>query len=171
MAGDILFQSLPRGPLVDAIEGVTRSPWSHCGIIVRDGDNWAVLEAIGPVKVTPLTSWIRQARDDRFVAYRIRERSDDLVEQLIAAARTFLGRPYDIRYELDDEKIYCSELVQKAFAKVTGRELGQPRRLGDMNWRPFEAFIRQVEGGALPLDREIVSPQALTESSELTKVY
>jgi hypothetical protein len=39
-----------------------------------------------------------------------------------------------------------------------------------MNWRPFEALIRELEGGDLPLERKIVSPRALTESPELTKV-
>ena len=29
--GDVVFQSLPRGDLVDAIEGITNSPFSHCG--------------------------------------------------------------------------------------------------------------------------------------------
>lgn len=169
--GDIVFQSMPRVPLVDAIEGVTGSPWSHCGIVLRAEAGWAVLEAVGPVKITPFASWVTQARDDRFVAYRLVERPQDRIAAFIAAARTYLGRPYDIRYEMDDAKIYCSELVQKAFKHATGRALGKPRRLGEMNWKPYEAFIRQLEGGDLPLDREIVSPQALTESPELAQVY
>ena len=53
--GDILFQSLPHMPVIDAIEGCTHSPYSHCGIVVKMGDSWHVLEAIGPVK---LTRWI-----------------------------------------------------------------------------------------------------------------
>src|SRR4051812_17861499 len=44
--GDILFQSLPRGPVVRAIEGATHSPYSHCGIVGQDeGGNWIVYEA------------------------------------------------------------------------------------------------------------------------------
>ena len=169
--GDIVFQSLPHAPLVDAIEGVTQSPWSHCGIVVRDGDDWAVLEAVGPVMVTSFKSWVKHSRDGRFAAYRLKDRPENLVARMIAAARSFLGRPYDIHYRMDDEAIYCSELVQKAFMQATGRPLGRARRLGDMNWQPFEAFIREIEGGALPLDREIISPQALTESPEVAKVY
>ena len=52
--GDILFQSLPKNPVVVAIEGVTESDFSHCGIVVKREDDWHVLEAIGPVKETPL---------------------------------------------------------------------------------------------------------------------
>jgi len=47
--GDILFQPLPHGALVDAIEGVSVSIYSHCGIVERKGDQWYVLEAIGDV--------------------------------------------------------------------------------------------------------------------------
>src|SRR5687768_12547847 len=74
MEGDILFQSLPNAPgmdLVDAIEGATESPYSHCGIVTRDGEEWVVLEAIGPVKETPLQEYIQRGRDHEFWAYRL----------------------------------------------------------------------------------------------------
>lgn len=58
--GDILFQSLPHIPVIDAIEGCTHSPYSHCGIVMNEGGVWHVLEAIGPVRVTRLDRWIGQ---------------------------------------------------------------------------------------------------------------
>ena len=33
--GDVVFQSLPHNPLVNAIEGATNSRFSHCGIVAR----------------------------------------------------------------------------------------------------------------------------------------
>ena len=48
--GDLLFQSLPMNPVVQTIEVASRSPYSHCGIVVKKNDQWFVLEAIGPVK-------------------------------------------------------------------------------------------------------------------------
>lgn len=62
--GDIVFQSLPHMPVIDAIEGCTHSPYSHCGIVVKAGDVWHVLEAIGPVKRTKLAHWISQGRTE-----------------------------------------------------------------------------------------------------------
>ena len=56
--GDILFQSLPHSPLVAAIEGVSGSSLSHCGVVTKSGNGWAVLEAIGPVQETALHEWI-----------------------------------------------------------------------------------------------------------------
>src|SRR5687767_5467578 len=71
--GDVLFQSLPHEPLTDAIEGASKSPFSHCGIIDRKGERFVVLEAIGPVKETDLDEWIRRGRAQGFAAYRPQE--------------------------------------------------------------------------------------------------
>ena len=56
--GDLVFQSLPRGPLVDAIEGVTGSEWSHCGVLMKRSGSWYVVEALGEVRWTPYAEWI-----------------------------------------------------------------------------------------------------------------
>src|SRR5689334_14015060 len=70
--GDFLFQSLPHNALIDAIEGSTGSPFSHCGIVVKRDNDWKVIEAIGPVKETLLPLWIAQGRDNSFVACRLK---------------------------------------------------------------------------------------------------
>lgn len=89
---------------------------------------------------------------------------------IIASARRYLGRPYDIHYEFDDEKIYCSELVYKAVATATGVRLGKTQRIGELNWRPFGAFIVSIED-PVPVGRALITPRALSEAPELTKVY
>src|SRR5262245_61462109 len=69
--GDIIFQSLSGSELTDMIEGATGSRFSHCGIVVRRGDKWMVLEAIGPVKETVLSNWIQRGSGAEFAAYRL----------------------------------------------------------------------------------------------------
>ena len=88
----------------------------------------------------------------------------------MSAAESYTGRPYDFHYALDDDYIYCSELVYKGFKKVIGRGLGQTKQLGDLNWRPHEAFIRSMEDGALPLAREMITPVDLSRAPELQPV-
>jgi len=169
--GDILFQSLRHDPLVDTIEGATHSPYSHCGIVHQTpAGPWVVIEAIGPVKETPLAQWVSQARDGRCSIYRLREGYRDRIPSIIAAARTFLGRPYDIRYELDDEKIYCSELIFKAFKRVTGEDLGRLQTLGELDWQPYQAVIESIEGGPVPLDRTMITPRSLSEAPQLIAI-
>ena len=68
--GDIVFQSLPHGEMVDAIEGATNSPWSHCGVVVYEHHCWFVAEAIVKVRKTFLPLWIMRGRGGHFEAYR-----------------------------------------------------------------------------------------------------
>jgi len=165
--GDILFQSLPHEPLVDAIEGCTHSPYSHCGIAHQTPAGWVVIEAIGPVKETPIARWIAQSRDSRYAVARLRAEYRTRIPAMIAAAQTFAGRPYDIKYEFDDGKIYCAELVFKAFKLATGGELGRVQKLGDLDWQPWRQVIEAIEKGPPPLDRAMFTPRAVAEATQL----
>ena len=168
--GDIVFQSLPRNDLTDAIEGISESPWSHCGVLVRDGGKWMVAEAIGDVHLTPLYKWVFRSRQCRFAAYRLDAMTDAGAPRLRRAIDAFMGKPYDYHYAPDDSEIYCSELVVKAFERGLGIKFGQWQRLQDLNWQPFEKFIRSMEDGALPLEREMITPVALTRSPLVHRV-
>jgi len=167
--GDVIFQSLPASPLVQAIEGATRSPFSHCGLVLQRGDSFLVLEAFHVVHETPLGAWIRRGRAGAFSVFRLRSPWSAKIEDVIAEALRFTGRPYDMHYAFDDDAIYCSELVFKAFKAATGESLGVTQRLGDLHWRPFEDFIKGLEG-SVPLDREMITPKMLSEAAQLEEV-
>lgn len=165
--GDVLFQSLPTAELVIAIEGATHSPWSHCGIVAREDGQWVVYEAIGPVKATPLREYFARSRGGRFAVYRFKEEHRQHIPAVLEKAKPYFGRPYDIHYSMDDEAIYCSELIYKAYRDATGRELGKLVTLGDLDWKPHEDFIRRVERGTLPLEREMITPRDLADAEQL----
>lgn len=67
---------------------------------------------------------------------------------MIAAARKYLGRPYDVHYEMDDGKIYCSELIYKGYLHATGRPLGKLVKLRELAWKRYAGTIREIEGEA-----------------------
>jgi hypothetical protein len=174
--GDVLFQSLPHADLVDCIEGVTQSPWSHCGVVMRYDDKWMVVEAIGPVRRTSLAIWIMRGRMGSFAAYRPTAAAKlpataEFHDSMTNALDMYMGRPYDFHYAPGDQEIYCSELVFKAYRDGFGLDLGKWEELGQLNWKPHETFIRQIEGGALPLDRLMITPVGLTRSPLLARVY
>ncbi len=105
--GDIIFQSLPRASeLVVAIEGVTGSTFSHCGVVVRKGDAWFVTEALGAVHDTPLFGFVLRGRGRHFAVYRLTEEHREDARAFVKALKAYRGRPYDCRYRLDDEYIY-----------------------------------------------------------------
>lgn len=168
--GDIIFQTLPKSPLVNAIEAVSDSFFSHCGIIVVVDGQPMVLEAMDTVHMTPFPDWVAQG-EGYFEVYRPKMLSAEEKEKFIQAAMKFLRAPYDYHYKMDDAYIYCSELVYKAYKLATGKELASPQKLGDLNWRKAAAFIMVWELGIIPMEREIITPVALTRSPLLERVF
>ena len=171
--GDILFQALPKGvDLVEAIEGVTGSNYSHCGVVVKDeSGNWQVFESIKLVGSVSLESWTNRGRGRKFAAYRLKGENATEIPKFLAALPKFSLRPYDVRYRMDDDFIYCSELIYKAYRDATNKPLGKLIRLGDLNWRPYVATIRKYEGGPPPLEREMITPIDLSKAPQLKKVF
>jgi hypothetical protein len=169
--GDVIFQSLPRGALVNAIEGATHSPWSHCGIVARDQrGQWIVYEALNGVEATPLRSFLMRSRGDRYAIYRWREALQAKVPAMLDEVRAMVGRPYDIRYRMDDEKIYCSELIYKACRSATGQAPGKLVALGELDWGEYVALIERLEGGPVPVDRAMITPRDLAAAWQLELV-
>lgn len=171
--GDVIFQSLPYSRLVTAIEGATRSPFSHCGIVTRENGRWVVYEAFKPVGPTPLREFVGRGRNGAFAVYRFRAAHQQHIPQVLAQIKEYRGRPYDERYRLDDnaEEIYCSELIYLAYQQVTGEPLGQLVTLGELNWEPYTELITQIEKAPPPLDREIITPRDLAKAPQLEQVY
>lgn len=173
--GDILFQSLPNPAgldLVDAIEGSTGSPYSHCGMVFQENGRWQVIEAIGPVQIIPLDRYLARGRGREVWAYRLDETSRKHVPAALTAMKRDLGKPYDPRYRFDDEAIYCSELIWRGWKSATGKELGAAVTLGSLTWQPYQAVIEAIEGpGKLPLDRPMITPRDLARARELKRVY
>ena len=52
-----------------------------------------------------------------------------------------------------------------------GQQLGELRKFGEMNWRPYETLIRQIEGGDVPINREMITPRDLARAKQLEPVF
>jgi len=168
--GDLLFQSLPHSPLVDAIEGCTQTPFSHCGIAHQTPAGWVVIEAIGPVRESPIAQFFAQGRGAKYAVYRLRPAYQKYIPAMIAETRRFYGLPYDAAYRFDDEKIYCSELIFKAYRAASGEALGIVQTLGELNWQPSQAVIEKINDGPVPLNRAMITPRSLSEAYQLELV-
>ncbi len=168
--GDIVFQSLPPSRLVNMIEGVSQSPYSHCGIVSREGGRWVVIEAYNSVEITPLKEFVFRGRGSGFAVYRLRAQHQHHVEGMVASAQKFVGRPYDSRYRMDDERIYCSELIFKCYLDASGEELGRLVALGELDWKPFEGSIRYFENGPVPVERPMIVPCNMASAPQLELV-
>ena len=169
--GDIIFQPLRRNELVRAIEGVTGSPYSHCGVVLKHNNNWVVIQALGKVKYTPLYFWILQGRYGKFTVYRLKSKYSKTIPNFITELKKFIDMPYDFKYTMDDGELYCSELIYKGFKNATGEEMGQLVTLGDLNWKPYKNFIESIAGEVSPLKRVLITPKHLSEAEQLVKIF
>jgi len=169
--GDILFQSLPDSELTRAIEGATESPYSHTGMIIKKNGSWYVREAVGPVIDTNLYLWIVRGKSAQFAVYRLKEQYKNLIPSFISESEKYLGLPYDIYFELDDEKIYCSELIYKSFKDATNENLGNLIMLKNLNWKSHRNFIESIEVNGIPYEREMITPVDLSRATQLNKIY
>lgn len=168
--GDIVFQHIPSY-LCSVIADITDSQYSHCGIVVFKNGQANVLEALGPVRYTPIKTWINRGANGHFAQLRPKNLSNTQIKRVIQEAEKLLGRPYDIQYELDEQKIYCSELVYKAFLRGCNIKIGEKETLGSLNWEPHEKFIRYIAHGELPLNRVMVTPESLARSTKIELIY
>lgn len=172
--GDIIFQE-SRSDQSRFIRQATGSRYTHVGLIfIREGGP-EVLEAVGPVRYTPLAEWIARGKDGHCVVKRVCDGRHALtramVEKLRAAAEGYLDRPYDRQFNWSDDRLYCSELVWKAYHEATGLELGQLSRLGD--WVSDAEVRQEVErrhGSNPPLDSPVIAPVDIMKSNDLCEV-
>lgn len=118
-SGDLLFVVNGQGNnITDVTDGVDGLGIDHVAVF-SDGD---VIEAIPKYGVVenPLDSFLVRLSDGESVLVGRIEGLD--VEESVANARKFLGRPYDDIFMPSDSAIYCSELVQKSFVFKDGQK-------------------------------------------------
>lgn len=174
--GDLLFQT-SRSSQSAAIQAATHSRWSHMGMLFRKQGRWVVLEAVQPVKYTPLEAWIRRGAGGHVVAKRLRPSVRALSAADLAKVRQegerFLGRSYDLTFEWDDRRIYCSELVWKAYDRALGLRLGRLQTLGDFDLSAPAVHRKMAERYPLgpPREMSVISPQAMFEAPELEAAW
>lgn len=170
--GDILFQE-SRSRQSAALMAATGSRYTHVGLLEARDDSWWVLEAVSPVKRTPLADWVARGADGHAVVKRVEAPVEPAqLEAVLAAAAGWLGRPYDLPFLWSDDALYCSELVWKAYDRGAGLELTPLRRHGDYQLASPEvqARIRERYPAGIPTDEPVVAPSDLFDAPGLSTV-
>lgn len=136
-------------------------------VFFRDGKP-QVLEAVGPVEYTPIEAWIARGRDGHYVVRRLASVALDAerARRLRSAAEVYLGRPYDFYFEWSADRIYCSELVWKAYHEGLGIDVAPLQHLGDFHLSDpvVAAKLRERFGAKVPRDEAVISPGAIFEA-------
>ena len=155
--GDLLFQisKSAQSPLIALATG---SVYTHCGILVEKQGEWYVLEATGPVKLTPLQQWCDKGRFKHVISRRVLEKPVKI------RYKQYLGQAYDWSFKFDNGKMYCSELIYEIYKKQFGIELSKPRKIGDFNLLGMRKVMKRRGMGK---DQLAVAPSDLMRSEYL----
>lgn len=174
--GDIIFQTSLSNQS-KAIQIATNSKYSHCGIILDQGDKKFVFEAFDFVKLTSLDEWIARGENRHYVVKRLKNADEVLTEgalrKMQEEAFKFLGKGYDSHFEWSDNKMYCSELIWKIYQRATGLEVGELEKLRDFDLSNEEVKqkLKERYGNHIPINETVISPSAIYNSKLLKTVY
>ena len=170
--GDIIFHTSKSAQSI-VIQKATHSPYSHMGMLVNKNGKLWVLEAIQPVKYTAFNDWVNRGVNQQYVVKRLnRDLSRQQQNTLVKNAETYLGKPYDIYFEWNNDAIYCSEIIWKAYNDALGIQLAPLQKLNrfDLSDLKVKALMKQRYGQNIPLQETVIAPKAIFESKQLITV-
>lgn len=185
--GDIVFQTV-LGTQGYAIIFASKSAYTHMGFIRMTKDGPVVVEAVGPVKETPLEAWINRGVYKRLAVMRLKAPKKDTFKKALGWAKKHYGKPYDIFFLPGDDEFYCSELVRGAFKEGAGIPLGKIEKVKDLTssaamdkvieqrW-PFYPPCRGKKGMTFEKclgiikEQELVTPASIARDPALESVY
>jgi uncharacterized protein YycO len=185
--GDLLFSDSDCGPLCDAIEKVTKgyqgANLSHVGITANAANNrMIVIEAASKGVVTvDLQEFLNRNTDanglPRIIVGRLKKPYRHLIPAAIKEAENLKGRPYDKKFEIGNDKYYCSELIYEIFRKANyGRPIFElkPMTFSDPQtgrilpvWRQYFAAL----GIDVPEGKLGINPGSISRSPVLDIIY
>lgn len=127
--GDLVFQDLDCGPLCDAIEAVTEGyqqrDFSHVAIIIKENKRLRAIEAIGTeVRTISIDSLFQRTPNaNKFLVMRLNEEYQSYCSGISKKAMQYIGKKYDDRFIMNNDSLYCSELVYEVFNSTIKTQL------------------------------------------------
>lgn len=129
--GDLIFHS-SRSFQSAAIMRATGSPITHMGIIHNTRLGPRVIEAHVVVRDLALLHWVFHGREAAFIIRRHPGLQAHQAQAIVRAALAMRGRPYDLMFDLDNQRPYCSEFAYLLYQRQ-GLDIGRLQRLGDLD--------------------------------------
>lgn len=174
--GDIIFVSNGAFDEGKAIQTVSKSPMTHCGVLFKEGNDWMVYEAVQPVKKTPLKEFHKPDSEETYAVRRLKNADEvltkDTLEKLHKALQKNEGKDYDSLFGWGNDKMYCSELVWKAYYESTKLKIGKIQMVGDFDLKdPLVAKLVEARYGKdVPVTEPTITPGAVFDSRLLKTI-
>lgn len=124
-------------------------------------------------EIYSINDWVNRGVNQQYVVKRLnRDLSRQQQNILVKNAETYLGKPYDIYFEWNNDAIYCSEIIWKAYNDALGIQLAPLQKLNrfDLSDLKVKALMKQRYGQNIPLQQTVIAPKAIFESKQLITV-
>jgi hypothetical protein len=184
--GDLIFQTattFPNQMILDA----TASPLTNVGVIAVTPEGPMVIEAGEKVDEISVENFVAKGTDGTISVYRVKNLTPEQAGQVVAAARRYLGKPYDTFFDKGSDNIYSGELVRLTFNGV-GLTLGQMVRLDklakglpafesvfDQQWQSLrECQIRNYDREtcwSYVLKQQLVTPASIAADEHVALIF
>ncbi len=125
--GDVIMQSDPFES-ASGIKILTASKWNHVGVVVEKNGSLFVVEALASVRYTPVDEYVNRGEDYKHLRLKEDLSMEDKTK-INNAVKAYIGKRYDPILSWDDNKMYCSELVQKVFKDAIDIEVTRERKI------------------------------------------
>jgi uncharacterized protein YycO len=173
--GDIIFQT-SQSAQCEAVRIATNSKFSHCGIIFITNGKKTVLEAVQPIKITPLEEWITHGKGNQYVVKRLKNSkslNSDVLKKMKTYGETMINKDYDGYFSWNDDQIYCSELVWKIYKNGADIELCSLKKLKNFNLKDKKviAILKERYGSNIPYEEDVVAPSQIVNSKILETIF
>lgn len=174
--GDIIFVSNGSFDEGKAIQLVSKSPMTHCGVLFKEGNDWVVYEAVQPIKKTPLKDFHKTDNGETYAVRRLKNADEvltkDNLDKLQGALKKNEGKDYDHLFGWGNDKLYCSELVWKAYYESTKLKVGKIAMVGDFDLKdPLVAKMVEARYGKnVPVTEPTITPGAVFDSRLLKTI-
>lgn len=178
-SGDLLFIKATNQGVSKAIDKVTAidstTHYSHIAMIEIDANQIWVLHAgskNGSERIT-LETFINEREKGRKIdVYRLKTQFQNSIPTAIQTAKTWLGKPYNYSYVLSDEKLYCSDFIQRSFAKDSIFELDPMTFIDPETHKTGRIWVKYYQKLNLPVPEGKLgcNPNGLAASEKLVFV-
>jgi hypothetical protein len=174
--GDVVFVRIPKAPFTKVAS--TTSSWTNHVGIVSDVSGTEPIIAESRVPVSGATTWtkfVRRSDAGRVTVARLPaslSAQQQLKLQQAVASRQ--GIWYDTGFDLHSNRQFCSRYVREVLQEATGVALGEIENFTTLLQRNPQAdrqFWRVWYFGAIPWQRETVTPASLLRDSRLHVVF
>ena len=178
--GDLIFVGAQTEELSGAISRVTKisdkTNFDHVGLIEKTSDSIFVLHAapMGGSRREEVHHFYtsQTEKKNKIVIYRLQKEYQSTIPNAITKAKTMLGKPYNWLYILNDDELYCSDFVERAFRNDEVFELipmnfkNKETGIIDDFWIDFY----KKKGKEVPQDEPGTNPNQLASSEKLTRI-